>query len=199
MARTIAKDHDQKRLGILDVAAQVFARIGITRASMNDVAKECGISKATIYHYYASKDELIHGILDDYLSTLRDRVCQLNLADLNPEEQMQIVVLEFLIAYDGMDYQHKIQNEGLPLLSGAQQSILKGYQREMVEVVSNVLLQGFPDQLGKDKTQLKFTTMSVFGMLNWFYMWHPKATVKERKRYAKTVTKMVFHGIKGVN
>lgn len=199
MARTIAKDHDQKRLSILDEAAQVFARDGITRASMSDVAKQCGISKATIYHYYESKGELIHGILEDYLCRLRNRICALNLQELTPEDKLNRVVTEFLFAYDGMDHQHKLQNEGLPLLPGKQQTILKNYQKEMVEVVRTILLEGFPKELGKDKTQLKNVTMSVFGMLNWFYMWHPKASRKERKNYAQTVTKMVFHGIPGVN
>ncbi|MEP5152247.1 TetR family transcriptional regulator, partial [Planktotalea sp.] len=50
MARPIAKDHDAKRAHILCEAAVVFARDGIARASMAQVAKACGISKANIYH-----------------------------------------------------------------------------------------------------------------------------------------------------
>ncbi|MEY8840231.1 TetR/AcrR family transcriptional regulator, partial [Cribrihabitans sp. XS_ASV171] len=46
MARTIAKDHDQKRAQILKSAARVFAREGFDRASMTQLARECGISKA---------------------------------------------------------------------------------------------------------------------------------------------------------
>jgi len=199
MARTVAKDYDQKRLALLDVAAHVFARDGISRASMNDVAKQAGISKATIYHYYSSKDELIHDILDSYLSTLRDRICQIDLNGLTPEAQLNRVVTEFLLAYEGMDHKHKIQNEGLPLLPKAKQKILKDYQHEMIEIVQTILLAGFTNHAGDDKTQLKYTTMSIFGMLNWFYMWHPKANQKERKQYARTVTTMTFHGIKGLH
>lgn len=198
MARTIAKDHDQKRLNILEVAAEVFAREGISRSSMNDVAKHGGISKATIYHYYKSKDELIHDILDNYLSQLRDRICQINLLGLSPEEQLNTIAAEFLLAYEGMDNQHKIQNEGLPLLPDEQQTILKRYQHDMVNVVQEILLQGFPEQLGNDRTQLKFTTMSVFGMLNWFYMWHPNANADQRREYAKTISTMAFHGVEGL-
>ena len=64
MVRTIAKDYDTKRRNILKIAAEVFAREGIERASMNAVAKSCGISKANIYHYYSSKNDLIFDILD---------------------------------------------------------------------------------------------------------------------------------------
>ena len=199
MARTIAKDYDEKRFSILLLAAEVFARDGITRASMNDVANHCGISKATIYHYYASKDDLVFGILDSYLSELRERILQINLNNKTPEEQLNLVVVEFLLAYEGMDNQHKIQNEGLSMLQKEQQNILKGYQRDMINVVQQILQTGFPAELSRDKAQLKYSTMSVFGMLNWFFMWNSNATRTERKRYAKTVTTLTFHGVGGLN
>ena len=39
---------------------------------------------------------------------------------------------EILNAYEGMDDEHKIQTEGIPLLPEDQQTVLKGYQRDMV-------------------------------------------------------------------
>ena len=50
MARTIAKDHDQKRALILSASARLFAEEGYDRASMTQIARACGISKANIYH-----------------------------------------------------------------------------------------------------------------------------------------------------
>ena len=42
MARTIAKDHDEKRAALLATAARFFAETGYDRASMNELAKACG-------------------------------------------------------------------------------------------------------------------------------------------------------------
>lgn len=125
MSRPIAKDHDAKRMHILKVAARVFADQGFARASMAQVAKDCGISKANIYHYYSSKDALLFDILDTYLSALRDRILGLDLAGLAPEAQLGRIVTETLRAYEGMDHEHKIQTEGIPLLPPEQQKILK--------------------------------------------------------------------------
>ncbi|MEP1496455.1 helix-turn-helix domain-containing protein, partial [Pseudophaeobacter sp.] len=66
MARTIAKDHDEKRAQILKSAAKVFAEAGYDRASMTQLARQCGISKANIYHYYDSKEAVLFGLLDTY-------------------------------------------------------------------------------------------------------------------------------------
>lgn len=195
MVRTIAKDHDNKRRHILQVAAKVFAREGIARASMNEVARACGISKANIYHYYSSKDDLVFDILDSYLSELRDWICGVKVDHLPPNEQLGCIVREFLLAYDGMDHEHKIQSEGLPLLPEKQQLVLKGYQRELVVVLSDILQRCAPDILGQDRAKTRDVTMSVFGMLNWFYMWHPKADEEARISYAASITDLTLNGI----
>ncbi len=197
MARTIAKDHEDKRRHILTIAAQVFAREGIARASMNEVAKACGISKANIYHYYASKDDVVFDILDSYLSELRDLICNLDRSAMTPADQLHLITREFLLAYDGMDHQHKIQSEGLPRLSMDKQEVLKGYQRDLVNLVADILQDCAPDILATDKAKCRDITMSVFGMLNWFYMWHPKATRTARISYAASIADLTLHGVAG--
>lgn len=197
MPRPIAKDHDEKRRHILKVAAEVFAREGIARASMNEVARACGTSKANIYHYYASKDDLVFGILDSYLSELRELVMALDLTRLNLEDRLRAVTETILLAYDGMDDEHKIQSEGISLLDVSQQNILKGYQRDLVGVVAGVLRDIAPERFAHDAAACRSTTMSVFGMLNWFYMWRPGATREDRVGYASQVAELVLNGISG--
>lgn len=43
---------------LLDAAGEAFARHGIGRARMDDVAEAAGCSRATVYRYFASRDEL---------------------------------------------------------------------------------------------------------------------------------------------
>lgn len=198
MARTIAKDYDEKRVRILKTAASVFAREGFARASMNQIAKECGISKANIYHYYDGKDALLFDILETYLSELRDRVCNLHLGGISAQEKLHRIVFEALLAYEGMDNEHKIQTEGIPLLPPQQQDVLRGYQRDMVNLLSSVLKENAPRVFEGDKAKLRAATMSVFGMLNWFYMWNSKADKLARESYSELVAKMTLNGIKGL-
>ena len=194
MARPIAKDHAEKRAHILQEAARVFAEEGIARASMSQVAAACGISKANIYHYYGSKDALLFDILDTYLRALRDRLACLDMNNLAPSEQLVRFVSETLLAYDGMDHEHKIQTEGIAVLGASEQVLLKGYQRDMVRQLSGILASCAPD-LADDAKRLHATTMSVFGMLNWFYMWNSGAKQAEREDYGQLVSDMVLGGV----
>ena len=196
MSRPIAKDHDAKRAHILKTAARVFADQGFSRASMSQVASLCGISKANIYHYYPSKDALLFGILDTYLLALRDRIRGLPLADLDPSDQLHQIIVETLRAYEGMDHEHKIQTEGIPMLDDSQQRILKGYQRDLVTQLSDVIAAIAPKVFANNPRKLRATVMSVFGMLNWYYMWKRDGSESARVAYADRVSDLILNGIK---
>ncbi|WP_299667127.1 TetR/AcrR family transcriptional regulator [uncultured Ruegeria sp.] len=198
MARTIAKDHDHKRTRILKSAARVFAQEGFDRASMSQLARECGISKANIYHYYDSKDAILFDMLNSYLLQLRDQICGLNLEGLDPADRLKCVVREILLAYQGVDDEHRVQTSGMTALPEEQQKLLRGYQRDMVVFVSDIIASISPATFKNDAAKLRATTMSVFGMLNWFYMWNAGADANARSDYAALVSDLTLSGVNGL-
>ncbi|MEP1539276.1 MAG: TetR/AcrR family transcriptional regulator [Paracoccaceae bacterium] len=198
MARTIAKDHADKRRQIRSCAARLFAEQGFDGASMNSVAKACGVSKANIYHYYDSKTALLFDLLDNHLRDLRDTVFQSTNADNHPEDQLRDTISAVLSAYEGADNEHKIQLSAMSSLPKDLQNTLQGYQREMVAALSSILFALAPDVFYKNPSKLRATTMSVFGMLNWHYMWNAQATPSEREAYATLVSNLTLSGLNGI-
>jgi len=197
VARPIAKDHDEKRAQILNTAARVFAAEGFDRASMNQIARACGISKANIYHYYAGKDALLFDLLDSYLRSLKDRVCVAPPPGVPAEARLLMTVRAVLQAYQGADDHHKVQISSLGALPEERQKILRAYQRDMVGHLSAILREIAPERMREDPKTLRAATMSIFGMLNWYYMWAPGAGAKEREDYAQFVTKLTLEGLRG--
>jgi AcrR family transcriptional regulator len=55
---------EERKDQIMSAAEEVFTQKGFSDARMDDIAKETGLSKGTLYLYYKSKDELIIAILD---------------------------------------------------------------------------------------------------------------------------------------
>lgn len=58
----------QRRDEILAVAATVFARKGIAGATVRDIADEAGILSGSLYHHFESKDHMVAGVLEPFLS-----------------------------------------------------------------------------------------------------------------------------------
>jgi len=48
---------------ILAAATSVFARLGFQQARVDDIAAEAGVSKGTLYLYFASKDDIIAALM----------------------------------------------------------------------------------------------------------------------------------------
>ena len=55
------------RARVLGAAAEVFARHGFARATIDEIAREAGLSKGSVYWNFASKDELFGALLEEYI------------------------------------------------------------------------------------------------------------------------------------
>lgn len=189
MPRGIAKDHDEKRAALRKGAAAYFAAHGYDRASMTGAARDCGVSKALIYHYYESKEALLFDILDTHLSELVDVV------EAAAPEGLPGLVREVLAAYENADAEHKLQLDALTTLPEEMQAPLVGHQRRLVAIMSRQVSTVRPDL---DADTLRATTMTVFGILNWFYMWHRPGKGLDRSEYAALAARFVQGGIAAV-
>ncbi|HIP22377.1 MAG TPA: TetR/AcrR family transcriptional regulator [Rhodobacteraceae bacterium] len=193
MARTIAKDHDEKRIAIRIAAARIFATQGVDRASMNAIAKACGISKALIYHYYAGKAELLFDILACHLEGLNEVV------DAVPQsaarDYLSAVITEILLAYAGADDLHRILINSRDVLSHDQQAEINATQRQLIAKVSGAVKAASPSIADEN---LHAVTMSLFGMTNWYFMWNRHEDEAARRDYAAVVAKLFLDGVGAV-
>ena len=48
----------KKKSLLIDVARKLFAQKGLNGTTMNDIANESGISRRTLYVYFANKEEI---------------------------------------------------------------------------------------------------------------------------------------------
>lgn len=198
MARTIAKDHDEKREQIRRSAAKVFALEGFGRASMAELARTCGISKANIYHYYDGKEALLYDLLHDYLTTLRDDVIADDDPSLSPGARLRRVITKILLHYQGEKDFHQVQITSARVLPPDEQRTLREIQRTLVGHVSAILHANAPDIFSDDKAKLRAATMSIFGMLNWYDNWNAGAESGQREDYATLITDLTLKGVQGL-
>ncbi len=192
MARPRANNYDDKRRAILDRSAELFSEYGYDRASMNRIAEACGVSKANLYHYYKDKDELLFDVIRVHLEDLNQVVEAADQPDLPPQARLREVIGALLEAYRDADAQHSVQISSMRFLSEEQQTALKNMERDLVRVFSSAVL-GIAPQL-KDTIMLKPVTMSLFGMVNWHYLWFRNNGPFSRADYADLVTKLIVDG-----
>ncbi|HRE20261.1 MAG TPA: TetR/AcrR family transcriptional regulator [Rhabdaerophilum sp.] len=193
MARPRAADYENKRGSILSEAAKLFAVAGYDRTSMNEIAQALGVSKALFYHYYPSKDALLYAIIRDHLVHLVEMAEKADDPDRQPEARLAAVIDAIFACYRGADAEHKVQINHLSQLPETQQDELKALERRLVTCLSGVVRAVRPDI---PRASLRPVTMSLFGILNWKYMWFREGGAMSEAEYSALVTRMAISAIR---
>jgi TetR/AcrR family transcriptional regulator len=198
MARPRADDYDDKRKAILKRSAALFAEHGFDRASMNQIALACGVSKALVYHYYANKDALLFDIIRDHLDDLIASVEDAAPAGSEGEARLLAYVGALLDAYRDANAEHKIQINEMKRLPEPQQEELKARERVLVRQFAGALCEAVP-ALGGGSPLLMPVTMSLFGMINWHYLWFREGGAVSREDYAAIATRLILDGARSLS
>ncbi|MFM8603750.1 MAG: TetR/AcrR family transcriptional regulator [Gemmatimonadota bacterium] len=84
----------QRRIQILDAAAELIAEKGFMQTSVDDVIAHAGLSgKSHFYHYFKSKDALGHEVLARQFDLLGERgLAILRESSLDPIERLQVFI-----------------------------------------------------------------------------------------------------------
>lgn len=198
MARTRASDFGEKQHAILIAAAAVFARQGMEKASMAQIAAQAQVSKALLYHYYPSKDALIFGIVQSHLTDLDAAVAAADDGAVAAPARLRALIWAVLDSYRGADDQHYVQLNGGAALSDEQKSDIRALERRIVKRFSDTLREINPRLDAPGRPLLMPVTMSLFGMLNWVYLWFKEGGPISREDYTTLATTLILEGAKAV-
>ncbi len=194
MARKRAHDYEAKRDHLLHTAAALFARHGYDRTSLAMIGEAAGVSKGLVYHYYADKDAVLADIIGRHLRDLVLVVEEAARRDArDPATRLADMAVALIEAYRDADDEHRVQVAHLRLLPEAAQEALKALERRLVDLFAAALAEANPALAG-NRRLLKPLTMSLFGMLNWAFMWFRDDGPLSRADYARMCARMVVAG-----
>lgn len=79
---------DKRRI-ILDAAVRVFATKGYHTSRVGDIAEEAGIAHGLLYHYFASKEEVLETVFRENWSDLLETFARIESSDEPPLAQLE--------------------------------------------------------------------------------------------------------------
>jgi len=169
MPRGRSASYEDQREMILAQAAQLFAKRGYSATSMNQVAEACGLSKATLYHYYKDKYALLLSIADDHVSRLAALIDDEQALQLQGEARLRHLIRRIVEEYADAQDAHRVLTEDVKFLTDE--------DRQRVLDKERLVVAGFARALadtgqGEASAQMaKPLTMLLFGMINWMFTW----------------------------
>ena len=169
MARTKAAGFDKQRAAIRDAAAHEFAAKGYAAATIADVARACGVSKALMYHYYRDKEHLLADIAETYIERLQAIIDQVRAESLPPAAHLRRLIELFMAEYEHSAARHRVLVQDVKYLQRVHRSRVLAKERKVVLGYADVVKKLVP-QTDRDDL-IKPLTMILFGMINWTFTW----------------------------
>ena len=193
MARTRAATYDAQRQFILEAAAEAFAELGFPSASMNDIARRCGVSKGLLYHYYASKEQLLYDVTEQYTQRLVALVEEAERRVRDPAKRLAELIQLFLEEYQTSQARHMVLLHDLRFLPDAERRVVVGNQRRVIDSFAAAIraAHGLPENL----PVVKPVTMMLFGMMNWTFTWLKPDKGVSYAEFAEMVAEVFAAGV----
>ena len=162
---------------IVDAAAKLFRENGFVATSLEDIAREVGMYKGSLYHYIKSKEDLLFAVVREPAESILADVRELSSLDLPPSEKIRRITRSHVrVLEENFTYCSVYLEE----VSGRHRSDeWSAMDREYVQAVMGVIQEG--QQRGEFGRQVdpRTTTLALIGSLNWLTHWyHPEGELK---------------------
>jgi AcrR family transcriptional regulator len=137
-----------RREELLDLAATMFAQRGLRATTVRDIADAAGILSGSLYHHFASKEEMVDEVLRTFLDWLFERYQRIIDTEPNPLARLKGL---FMASFDAIERHHAevvIYQDEAKRLSGQPRfsyiDELNVRQRKMwVDVLTEGIEQGY--------------------------------------------------------
>lgn len=171
--------HDFKRLDkierkqrIIDTAIELFHKKGYRSTTLDDVSKKLGITKAALYNYISSKENLLSTIYLQALERIFQDTNKIFRRNLPPDEKIKLIIRNhiqnIIIRSISMFHVFFTEEKQLP------EKDYKKIQREKKKynhIIEKIITEGISKGIFR-KTDPKLQAFGIIGMCSWVYKWY---------------------------
>lgn len=167
-----AAKYDARRLELVDIAASVFARKGYHATSIDDLVEATGLKRGGLYHYIASKEDLLIAAHERFIEPLLANARAIAAEDLSAEEALRR--LAHALMHDITVYQDQVTvflHEWRAIEDRPEWQYVREGRREFEEIIQSILRRGHEE--GQfEVPEPRLTCLGFLGMLNYSYQWY---------------------------
>ncbi len=177
---------------ILIKAAEVMQANGYHGASMQEIADNCGLHKASLYHYFKSKDEILDQIFASGFKSFLPGLEDIVMSDLKPKEKLRQAIGHHLNTLcDNLPFASVMLQEVRTRPDSRSAPDGRGRYEELFKAI---LQQGI-DAGDFREAPVSPTVLALLGMLNWAFQWYSPAGPLQPSEIADIFWKLIYEGL----
>jgi AcrR family transcriptional regulator len=182
------------REGIIEAAARIFSEKGFHATSMQDIADAVNLQKASLYHHFSSKQEILVDILDHALDLINNRLELVLAQPLSPDEKLR----QAMVSY----FQTIAENQNLSVVLLLELRSLnpelkdrQASRREKFEKIWKDLIIEGKQQGAFNNVDPSLTGKAILGVMNWTVTWYRSDGPRSANEIAELFADLLLNGL----
>jgi AcrR family transcriptional regulator len=166
-----------RRAQILDVSARLFAEFGFETTSVRQIADEVNILAGSLYHHFATKEEMLHEILREPVNAAARDLAMIDVLSVDAEQKLVTTIVTFFrnqsAYWEAFSIMH---NDGASLRRQSDFAYLESLRAQSFGLLKAVLQDGMATRLFRQDIDTTLMIGTIFRMMNSAVAW-----VRERE------------------
>jgi len=164
LARTSrSKSSEEKRRQILAAAVRVFARQGFHACRVSDIADEAGVAYGLVYHYFASKDEVLDTLFLERWNVMLELIREVD-GELIPVRDKLRAIASFIV--DSYAHDPDVMKVIIVEVTRAANSFGQTHLaeiREAYDLIERIVSKAQAEGLFRPEIDARFAAMAFYG------------------------------------
>ena len=165
MATARAGTQPDKRRVILDAAVRVFARQGFNGCRVSDIADEAGVAYGLVYHYFASKDEVLDTLFLERWNVMLELIREVDAEPIAVREKLRAIASFIIDSYHhDPDLMKVIIVEVTRAANSFGQTHLKEI-RAAYDLIGAIVTKAQEEGVFRPEIEARFAAMAFYGAI----------------------------------
>lgn len=179
---------------IIEAAVELFKEKGYMGTRVQDIADKLGFTKAALYYYFRSKEEVLWEIVDRSMCTAERRMQEIAGQEMPVAEKIKRIIFnQIWNVTDDAPYMAIFFNDNIHL-PPEKLKIINTRRRNYEESIVAVIRQGIEEGVLEPCNAL-LTVYGMLGMCNWIIHWYDPSGPCKPEEIAALNARIILRGI----
>lgn len=184
--------YNEKQKRILNSAAKLFAQKGFGHVSLEEIGAKIRLSKASLYHYVKSKDDIVFQLhmqaMDQAIEVL-ENVEKSNMSPLEKFKKAIRDLVEIATSEDILSY-YRVETRFLPK---KMRPLAKAKRDQVLACIHRLIIEGLDAGIVHCK-DWRISAFAALGAMNWIPLWYSPKGELSVKEIADAMEEFILRG-----
>jgi AcrR family transcriptional regulator len=195
MAITVSKTREM----LVDVARQLFARMGVDNTTMNDIAQASQKGRRTLYTYFKNKNDIYQAVVETEIGKLYNMLLDVAAKELPADEKLMTFIYARLDAVKSLVFRNGTLRANFFRDIWRVEKVRKGFDIREIELIQRILNDGIREGVFK-MPDASITALVLHHALKGLEVPYIRGlmgdTALQRLKRKDNVMNLIFNGIK---